>query len=308
VIEHITEEIDTEVETTINLTTDQPTEHVGQVEHIDGEAETVIDLTTEQAAEPIDLTTDETVEPVDLTDAEVEPPDESSVDDAVAQAAELIEQIDAEVEAAAQPTDQAALEEPAAQSEPAAAENAADEPPAVDIPLRRVLEAVLLIAEEPLPVVEIATRLEVPAPEVEAAIRELSAEYEEQERGFALREIAGGWRYYTAGECAPEVERFLLAGQTSRLSQAALETLAVVAYQQPVSRSRIAAVRGVSVDGVMKTLVSRGLVAESGTDTESGAIMYVTTPKFLERLGLRDLSELPPLAPLLPGLDELPEE
>lgn len=240
--EHTTDQIDTEAETTIDLTTDESPE---PVEQIDAEAETTIDLTTDQASDP--------------------------------------ERSDAEGTEVA-------------------------EPQAVDLPLRRVLEAVLLIAEEPLPVVEIAARLEVPAPEVEAAIRELAAEYEQQERGFALREIAGGWRYYTAAECAPEVERFLLAGQTSRLSQAALETLAVVAYQQPVSRSRIAAVRGVSVDGVMKTLVSRGLVAESGTDTESGAIMYVTTPKFLERIGLRDLSELPPLAPLLPGLDELPEE
>ena len=166
----------------------------------------------------------------------------------------------------------------------------------------------LLITEEPLPVVEIATRLEVPAPDVETTIRELAAEYEHQQRGFALREVAGGWRFYTAAECAPAVERFLLAGQSARLSQAALETLAVVAYQQPVSRSRIAAVRGVSVDGVMRTLVTRGLVAEQGTDADTGAIVYVTTPKFLERLGLRDLSELPPLAPLLPGLDDLPEE
>ena len=269
--EHITEEIDTEVENTIDLTTDQPVDHVERIDGPAGDTETVIDLTDQAAA--------------------------------------LIEQIDAEVEASAGQAAEDEAAEPAAEPAPAVAESAEAEPPAaVDIPLRRVLEAILLIAEEPLPVVEIATRLEVPAPEVEAAVRELAAEYEEQERGFALREIAGGWRFYTAGECAPEVERFLLAGQTSRLSQAALETLAVVAYQQPVSRSRIAAVRGVSVDGVMKTLVSRGLVAESGTDTESGAIMYVTTPKFLERLGLRDLSELPPLAPLLPGLDELPEE
>jgi segregation and condensation protein B len=269
---------------------------VERVEYIDGEAgdtETVIDLT------------DQVAEPVDEIDIEPETSGEPSADDeAMDRAAALIEQIDAEVEASAELSEDDEVAEPA----PAVAESAEAEPPAVDLPLRRVLEAILLIAEEPLPVVEIATRLEVPAPDVEAAVRELAAEYEEQERGFALREIAGGWRFYTAGECAPEVERFLLAGQTSRLSQAALETLAVVAYQQPVSRSRIAAVRGVSVDGVMKTLVSRGLVAESGTDTESGAIMYVTTPKFLERLGLRDLSELPPLAPLLPGLDELPEE
>jgi segregation and condensation protein B len=285
-------------------------------------------LTEHAAAEPtIDLTADspEQSDPeaatIDLTEpaesmaaggeAPGNPDDPDDRDDsdeqAVEHAAELIEQIDAEVEASAAAEevddDVAPADEPGQVPQVEQVEQ-----PSVDVPLRRVLEAVLLIAEEPLPVVEIATRLEVPAPDVETAIRELAAEYEQQERGFALREIAGGWRYYTAAACAPEVERFLLAGQTSRLSQAALETLAVVAYQQPVSRSRIAAVRGVSVDGVMKTLVSRGLVAESGTDTESGAIMYATTPKFLERLGLRDLSELPPLAPLLPGLDELPEE
>jgi segregation and condensation protein B len=247
---------------------------------------------TEDVIEQMDTARIDTkVEPEIDVRSEDETTAEQTIDLTVADAA----QVDAEVE----PEIDLTVEEPAAE-EP--------RPPALDVPLRRVLEAVLLIAEDPLPVVEIATRLEVPAPEVEAAIRELVSEYEEQERGFALREVAGGWRFYTAAECAPEVERFLLAGQTSRLSQAALETLAVVAYQQPVSRSRIAAVRGVSVDGVMKTLVSRGLIAESGTDGESGAIMYVTTPKFLERLGLRDLSELPPLAPLLPGLDELPEE
>ena len=244
---------------------------------LDTKAELDIDLTTQ------DLTADQAI---DLTAADVA-------------------HIDAEPEP---DIDLTAADQTESTEEPTEAEIAPTGPPTADVPLRRVLEAVLLIAEDPLPVVEIATRLEVPVPDVEAAIHALVSEYEEQERGFALREVAGGWRYYTAAECAPEVERFLLAGQTSRLSQAALETLAVVAYQQPVSRSRIAAVRGVSVDGVMKTLVSRGLIAESGTDTESGAIMYVTTPKFLERIGLRDLSELPPLAPLLPGLDELPEE
>lgn len=261
------------------------TEHT--TDQIDTEAEAIIDLTMDQTPEQIDAEAKTTI---DLTT----PPGEGSA---------------AEIDESAVSTDEnEELDSPQQVEQPAAEEGTPAGPPAVDVPLRRVLEAVLLIAEDPLPTVEIAARLEVPAPEVEAAIHELAAEYEQQERGFALREIAGGWRFYTAAECAPEVERFLLAGQTSRLSQAALETLAVVAYQQPVSRSRIAAVRGVSVDGVMKTLVSRGLVAESGTDSESGAIMYVTTPKFLERLGLRDLSELPPLAPLLPGLDELPEE
>jgi segregation and condensation protein B len=284
VTENLTEHA--QAEPVIDLTADSP-------EHSDPEAAT-IDLT--KPAESMAAAEEAPGSPDDLDDSD---------EQAVEHAAELIEQIDAEVEASAAAAEEVD-DDAAPADDPAQVTQVAQ--PAVDVPLRRVLEAVLLIAEEPLPVVEIATRLEVPAPDVETAIRELAAEYEQQARGFALREVAGGWRYYTAAACAPEVERFLLAGQTSRLSQAALETLAVVAYQQPVSRSRIAAVRGVSVDGVMKTLVSRGLVAESGTDTESGAIMYATTPKFLERLGLRDLSELPPLAPLLPGLDELPEE
>jgi segregation and condensation protein B len=113
---------------------------------------------------------------------------------------------------------------------------------------------------------------------------------------------------YTRAECAPYVERFVLDGQQARLTQAALETLAVVAYRQPVTRSRIAAVRGVNVEGVLRTLTARGLVEDAGTEPETGAILYRTTPLFLERLGLRDLAELPPLAPHLPDVDMLSAE
>jgi segregation and condensation protein B len=173
------------------------------------------------------------------------------------------------------------------------------------LPLRTQLEAVLLIAEEPIPTVVLAERLAVPVPEVESAVRALAEEYITAGRGFELREIGGGWRYYTAAAAAEYVERFVLAGQTARLSQAALETLAVIAYQQPVSRGRIAAVRGVNVDGVVRTLLTRRLIEESGVDPEGGAMTYRTTTYFLERLGLRDLSELPPLAPLLPEADEI---
>ena len=178
-----------------------------------------------------------------------------------------------------------------------------DEPP-----LRAVVEAVLLVAEEPVPLSDLAAGLERTLPEVEAAVVGLSAEYDEAGRGFALRETGGGWRFYTAERCAPYVERFVVAGQSSRLSQAALETLAIVAYQQPVTRGRVSAIRGVSVDGVLRTLVTRRLVEEAGTDPDTSAIRYRTTGYFLQRLGLRDLSELPPLAPLLPGLDDLPPE
>ena len=179
------------------------------------------------------------------------------------------------------------------------------EPDGHGLPLRAQLEAVLLVAEDPIPVMTLAERLEVPVPEIEQTLRALAAEYVEGGRGFELRDVGGGWRYYTAAAAGDYVERFVLAGQTSRLSQAALETLAVVAYQQPVSRGRIAAVRGVNVDGVVRTLLTRRLIEEAGVDPEGGAMTYRTTPYFLERLGLRDLSELPPLAPLLPEADEI---
>jgi segregation and condensation protein B len=166
--------------------------------------------------------------------------------------------------------------------------------------LRASLEAILLVVDEPVPEVVIAQVLERPRGEVTAALHELAASYDAEGRGFDLREVAGGWRYYTRAECAPVVERFVRDGQEVRLTQAALETLAVVAYRQPVSRARVSAVRGVNCDGVLRTLSLRGLVEEAGTDAETGAILYRTTGYFLERLGLASLEELPELAPFLP--------
>jgi segregation and condensation protein B len=166
--------------------------------------------------------------------------------------------------------------------------------------LRASLEAILLVADEPVPVVVLAQVLERPRNEVTAQLHELATEYKDQGRGFDLREIAGGWRFYTREDCAPLVERFVSDGQEVRLTQAALETLAVVAYRQPVSRARVSAVRGVNCDSVMRTLVLRGLVEETGTDAETGAILYRTTGYFLERLGLASLEDLPDLAPFLP--------
>jgi len=180
-----------------------------------------------------------------------------------------------------------------------------DVEPANRPPLATLLEAVLMVAEKPVGVAELATGLGAHALEVERVLAELAAQYRVDGRGFDLRHVGGGWRFYTAEDCAPWVERFVLAGQTAKLSQAALETLAVVAYQQPVSRGRISAVRGVSADGVIRTLTARGLVEEATTDPETGAILYRTTDYFLERMGLRGLDELPPLAPLLPGIDDL---
>jgi segregation and condensation protein B len=172
-------------------------------------------------------------------------------------------------------------------------------------PLRAALEAVLLVTDEPVPAVTLAQVTERPTDEVEQTLRLLADEYVEGERGFELRNVAGGWRLYTRPDCAPYVERFVLDGQSARLTQAALETLAVIAYRQPVTRSRVSAVRGVNVDGVIRTLLARGLITESGHDEDTGGLLYRTTPMLLERLGLQSLDELPSLAPLLPELDEL---
>jgi len=165
--------------------------------------------------------------------------------------------------------------------------------------LRGAIEAILLIVDEPAGATILASVLAVPEARVLATLDELRRDYTQSGRGFELREVAGGWRLYTREEYAPYVERFVLDGQQARLTQAALETLAVVAYRQPVSRARVSAVRGVNVDGVMRTLVSRGLVEEAGAE-DSGAVLYRTTDYFLERLGLRNLEELPNLANFLP--------
>ena len=140
-------------------------------------------------------------------------------------------------------------------------------------PLRAALEAVLLVVDEPVAEVTLAQVTERPTEEVAGVLRELAADYDASGRGFELRQVSGGWRLYTRSDCAPYVERFVRDGQQARLTQAALETLAVVAYRQPVSRSRVAAIRGVNVDAVMRTLVTRGLVTEVGTESESGAIL-----------------------------------
>ena len=168
------------------------------------------------------------------------------------------------------------------------------------------LEAVLLVADEPVTQDVLANVTGYPVPEVAEALPELAAAYTAEERGFDLRMIAGGWRLYTRDECAEVVERYVSDGQEIRLTQAALETLAVVAYRQPVSRARVSAVRGVNCDGVIRTLTLRGLVEEAGSDPESGAVLFQTTGYFLERLGLGSLADLPDLMPFLP--DHLDDE
>ena len=172
-------------------------------------------------------------------------------------------------------------------------------------PLPAALEAVLLVTDEPVPAVTLAQVVERPTDEVEQTLTELAQEYADAGRGFELRPVAGGWRLYTRADCAPYVERFVLDGQQARLTHAALETLAVIAYRQPVTRQRVSAVRGVNVDGVVRTLVARGLLTEAGPDEDTGATRYRTTNYLLERLGLQSLDELPSLAPFLPEIDEL---
>lgn len=174
--------------------------------------------------------------------------------------------------------------------------------------LRPSLEAVLMVADQPLDEVTLASAVGYAVAEVRDALADLAREYTEQGRGFELRPVAGGWRFYTREEYAAVVEAFVLDGQQARLTQAALETLAVVAYKQPVSRARVSAIRGVNVDGVMRTLLTRGLVEEAGHDGEHGATLYRTTSYFLERIGIISLDELPELAPYLPEMADLEDE
>ena len=172
---------------------------------------------------------------------------------------------------------------------------------------RGAIEAVLMVIDEPVTEIALASALELPVEDVVGHLQALAADYDAGNRGFTIRVIAGGWRVYSRPEYAPVVEKFLLDGQQARLTQAALETLAVIAYRQPISRGRVGAVRGVNVDGVFRTLLTRGLIEEMGTESESGAILYGTTSYFLQRLGLGSLDELPALAPYLPEVDVLDE-
>ena len=199
-----------------------------------------------------------------------------------------------------------AVEDPVAQPAPQA-----DDVDTLEVAvaeLRPALEAILMVSDEPLDKVRLASVVGHPVSDVEVALEALAAEYADQGRGFDLRSVAGGWRFYSRPEFAAVVESFVLDGQQARLTQAALETLSVVAYKQPVSRARVSAIRGVNVDGVMRTLLTRGLVEEAGQDEQSGANLYRTTSYFLERIGITSLEELPELAPYLPDMDDLEDE
>ncbi|MQA16322.1 MAG: SMC-Scp complex subunit ScpB [Pseudonocardiaceae bacterium] len=192
-------------------------------------------------------------------------------------------------------------------SEPTGDAERAEGVPALgtDAELDAALEALLLVVDSPASEEVLAGALDQPVQRVDAALRRLSDGYTADHRGIDLRRIGEGWRFYTRDAHAPFVERLLLDGQRAKLTRAALETLAVVAYRQPVTRSRVAAVRGVNVDGVMRTLLTRGLVEDSGTDPETQGLLYRTTELFLERIGLSTLDDLPPIAPLLPDVDAI---
>lgn len=168
----------------------------------------------------------------------------------------------------------------------------------------RAIEAIVMVSSEPIPAQLLAQLLELPLDRVTELCRSLATEYELQGHGFQLVEVAGGWRYQTHPDLAPYVERFAIDGQSARLSAAALETLAIVAYKQPISRAQVSAIRGVNVDGVLRTLVQRGYVDEVGRDTGAGqAVLFGTTSFFLERVGLRSTDELPSLGDFVPSAD-----
>ena len=177
------------------------------------------------------------------------------------------------------------------------------EPAAPPADLERALEAVLMVADEPRSLVALATGLGVPVPAVRQTIERLVADYDGQDggvrRGFELREVGGGWRMYVRAEHDDAVREFVLTQNPTKLSQAALETLAVIAYKQPISRGAIASIRAVNVDSVVRTLLGRGLITEAFTDSETGAIHYETTDLLLVQLGINSIEELPQISPLL---------
>ncbi|MGI8761524.1 MAG: SMC-Scp complex subunit ScpB [Jatrophihabitantaceae bacterium] len=182
------------------------------------------------------------------------------------------------------------------------------EPRTAPVELAAALEAILFVVDAPLSAASLASAVQQPTADVEAALACLRSAYDERNAGIELREVAGGVRLYTRAEYAAQVEMFLQDAQRSRLTQAALETLAVIAYRQPVTRARVSAIRGVNVDGVVRSLLARGLIVEAGSDPDTGGGLLRTSELFLEKVGLRSIAELPSLAPLLPELDDLDYE
>jgi segregation and condensation protein B len=258
-------------------------------------------------------------------EARVEPEPPAEAETAVASEPEIVVGGDPEPPADGDPDTAGATEDlapadadppTALVAEPTPADEAdGDQPPAdtaeeelpelTDEELVNALEALLLVVDSPVEEEALAGATDTSVARVRETLLRLAAEYAERESGFDLRHAGGGWRFYTRDRYAPYVEKLLLGGQRAKLTRAALETLAVIAYRQPVTRARVAAVRGVNCDGVIRTLLARGLVEETGTDAETGGFLYRTTELFLERLGLSSLDDLPPIAPLLPEVDSI---
>jgi segregation and condensation protein B len=229
---------------------------------------------------------------------------------------EAADSMPAPVEEQATSADVEGAEAPEVHEDREGAEDPEDEPGLVavasDLPdvtddtaLEAALEALLLVVDSPASEELLAETVGQPVGRVTVALRTMSAAFTERSSGIDLRRVGDGWRFYTRDTYAPFVEKLLLDGQRSKLTRAALESLAVIAYRQPVTRARIAAVRGVNVDGVIRTLVARGLIEDIGTDPDTGGTLYVTTELFLERLGLSSLTDLPAIAPLLPEVDTI---
>ncbi|WP_326952083.1 SMC-Scp complex subunit ScpB [Amycolatopsis sp. NBC_01286] len=229
--------------------------------------------------------------------AEEPPADEVAPNQAAADAV-------APAQAAAEPAEPAAVDDPA--SDLVAAGDADSLPDITsDEALEAALEALLLVVDSPASEESLADTLQQPKARIIVALRTMAQKFTDRTSGIDLRRVGEGWRFYTRDVYAPFVEKLLLDGQRSKLTRAALESLAVIAYRQPVTRSRVAAVRGVNVDGVIRTLLARGLIGEMGTDPETTGTLYVTTELFLERLGLSSLNDLPAIAPLLPEVDTI---
>ncbi|GAA3655176.1 hypothetical protein GCM10022267_46740 [Lentzea roselyniae] len=263
-------------------------------EAAEAEAEVAADAEPESVAEA-----DADAEPESVAEADADP------EPAPASEPEPGPESDSEPEPEADP-DAATLE---AQLLAAAPEEAIEDSGLPDLTDEReldaALESVLLVVDSPIAEDQLSSALEQPVKRIKEALRRLSSRYTESGSGIDLRRAGDGWRFYTRDRYAPFVEKLLLDGQRAKLTRAALETLAVIAYRQPVTRARVAAVRGVNVDGVIRTLVARGLIEETGTDSDTGGILYRTTELFLERLGLSSLHDLPPIAPLLPEVDAI---
>ena len=230
--------------------------------------------------------------------------DPADVPESVAGAEAASAEVPGPTEEVASPEQPTAEQEPAGEQDESVVEQSAPDLDA-DETLDAALEALLLVVDVPAGEELLASTLEQPVARIRSALQRLSESYASAGRGIDLRRVGDGWRFYTRDTYAPYVERYLLDGQRSKLTRAALETLAVISYRQPVTRSRVAAVRGVNVDGVVRTLLARGLIEEAGTEPETGGTFYCTTELFLERLGLSSLKDLPPLAPLLPEVDAI---